>query len=181
MQIKLLIILISFGFSTFALSKDYTQEDFATDILYEGQTEVTCKGKQYKIPSYLPNMRDNEGNFYNSTYMNLHRISCESNSFNIEWGIDKGCNGANVCGIGGFYFDKISPRFEELIGELGQYYEKVKSPRGYYIPPRCSAYCSMAKLIWYDDDMTYMLRSKMGEKADMIESANSYMRMIESD
>lgn len=183
MRLYLLVLGLVVFVSYSVTARDYTEEDYAKDIRYIGQTTIECEGRQYKIPPYLPHMTDKNGDLYQRTYMNLHRARCEDDSLDIEWGIDKGCNGANVCGMGGFYFDKISSRFREFIG-MGDGYESVKIPKysyAYYYPSKCYAYCSQARLVWHDGDVTYMLRIKMGEKEEMVKSAQSYMDMIKAD
>lgn len=87
---------------------------------------------------------------------------CSNNGAQAYVGKVKGCSGKNVCSIASFITETISPeaasQLESSLGATIKNTVELKNHSvGYYVPSRCAAYCTGARLVWFEKDSINIL------------------------
>ncbi|TAE84130.1 MAG: hypothetical protein EAY76_00365 [Alphaproteobacteria bacterium] len=172
----LLLLLTSFGD---APAKDSATKSHKVSKKYEGEKEVVCGGKTYKIPLYLP---------YEDTLTKTNiylDAECTESRFVVYWGFAEGCYGRNVCSIASFSYEKISNyiahRINLALNNKRKNIEIDDMVTGYYVPSVCYAYCNEMSVLWLDAEHIYIIGSKMHkgfamDSQELKKSALSYIQ-----
>jgi hypothetical protein len=85
--------------------------------------------------------------------------TASTNSYTMEIGIGRHCNGANVCYIAGFYAQRgAKPAFKRKVG-------LTQHRTGYFKPLTCGASCSPPELEWIQRGVLYSVAYKGSDQA----------------
>lgn len=117
------------------------------------------------LPSYLAaeELNDPSGLY---AIVGVH----EEFEYSIQVATDPYCDWNTACLDGALYGKKVtvtSPPDNSQIVSL------VNNIEGYFIEAECNISCSMAGIIWFENDIKYTIRQKAAPKQTMILIANS--------
>jgi hypothetical protein len=153
-------------------------------------------GIPLRLPTYMPTQAsirsgDAKANAEMANKLfHIHLDEYTPNGYRLTVGYTPDCDGGNACRMGtieanrltkgtpaideSFAFMKPNSGFKgERSQELMQPVDLAKGTKGWFIPWICGATCNDAKVVWDRDGYRYFVGFKVGDKAELIEMANS--------
>lgn len=128
-------------------------------------TELQNVSISLRMPSYLAaeELNDPSG---------LYAIVGESEEYkySIQVATDPHCDWNTACLDGAIYGEQVSVTAQP---ENSQIVSLVNNIQGYFIESECNVSCSMAEIIWFENEVKYTIRQKAAPKQTMILIANS--------
>jgi len=95
--------------------------------------------------------------------------SAQTNSHEIQIAATEDCRWNTFCWIG-----TVSANFDtETDLSTAQSVQLSSYNQGYFIPSECATYCTMSKIIWNENGITYQIEQRGALKETMVLIANS--------
>jgi len=128
-------------------------------------SELQDKTIPLRLPSYLAaeELNDPSGLF-------ALVDDTSQNKYAIQIATDPNCDWNTACLDGAVYGEQVAMTEQP---ENSQVVSLSNNIQGYFIESVCNVYCSMAQMVWFENDVKYTIKQKAAPKQTMILIANS--------